>query len=273
MPGHAVAALASYPELGCTGGPYAVRASWGIAKDVFCAGNEQTFVFLEGVLNELLELFPDEFIHIGGDECPKEHWKTCPKCQAAIMEHGLKDEEQLQSYFIQRIERFLNAHGRRMIGWDEILEGGLAPNATVMSWRGMQGGLNAAQAGHDVIMSPTSHCYLDYPQSQDQYKDVPEWMSYLPLEKVYDFEPVPAGLSPAQAAHVLGGQANLWTEFIPTPERAETMAYPRAAALAESLWSSTGSRDFRDFAKRLEKGLLPCLENLGVNYWRPIGRK
>ena len=268
MPGHGVAALASYPELGCTGGPYAVRSSWGIATDVFCAGNEQTFAFLEDVLSELLELFPGEFIHIGGDECPKERWKTCPKCQAAIREHGLKDEEQLQSYFVQRIERFLNARGRRMIGWDEILEGGLAPNATVMSWRGMDGGLKAVQAGHDVVMSPTSHCYLDYPQSPEMDKALPEWMDYISLEKAYGFEPVPGSLSPVQAVRVLGGQGNLWTEFVPTESRAEYMLYPRAAALAEAFWSAAGSRDFGDFSARLGKGLLPHLECLGVNFWR-----
>jgi len=265
MPGHSVAALASYPELGCTGGPYAVRTSWGIARDVFCAGNERTFAFLEDVLGEVLALFPGEFIHIGGDECPKERWKACPKCQAAMQAHGLKDEEQLQSYFIQRMERFINAQGRRMIGWDEILEGGLAPNATVMSWRGMQGGLKAVQAGHDVVMSPTSHCYLDYPQSTELDKELPGWMEVTSLEKAYSFEPVPASLSPAEADHILGAQANLWTEFVPTPARAEYMVYPRACALAEVMWSEAGSGDFQDFSKRLSRGLLPHLERLGVN--------
>ena len=268
MPGHAVAALASYPELGCTGGPYAVRTKWGIEKDIFCAGNDQVFAFLEDVLSEVLELFPGEFIHIGGDECPKESWKSCPKCQATIKSHGLKDEESLQSYFIQRIEKYLNAKGRRMIGWDEILEGGLAPNATVMSWRGMEGGLAAVQQDHDVIMSPTSHCYFDYPQSKGPDKKLPNWMGYLPLEEVYDFEPVPASLSPAEVAHVLGAQGNLWTEFVPTPRRAEFMVYPRASALAEVAWSAAGSRDFQDFSIRLGK-LLPRLEKLDVNFWKP----
>ena len=271
MPGHAMAALASYPELGCTGGPYAVRTSWGIAKDVFCAGNEQTFAFLEDVLGELLALFPGEFIHIGGDESPKERWKACPKCQAAMQAHGLKDEEQLQSYFVQRIERFLNARGRRMIGWDEILEGGLAPNATVMSWRGMDGGLAAVQAGHDVVMTPTSHCYLDYPQTQALDPSLPKWMAHNTLEKVYEFEPVPGGLSPAESAHVLGGQGNLWTEFVPTEQRAEYMLFPRAAALAERWWSEAAARDFQDFSKRLGTGLLPHLESLGVNFRKPGG--
>jgi hexosaminidase len=268
MPGHAVAALASYPQLGCTGGPYAVRTSWGIAEDVFCAGNEQTFAFLEDVLGEVLALFPGEFVHIGGDECPKQRWKTCPKCQAAIQEHGLKDEEGLQSYFVQRMERFLNAQGRRMIGWDEILEGGLAPNATVMSWRGMQGGLAAVQAGHDVVMCPTSHCYLDYPQTLAADKALPDWMDHTPLEKAYSFEPVPASLSPAEATHILGAQANLWSEFVTDEARAETMLYPRASALAERMWSAAGSCDFAEFSHRLGQGLLPHLESLGVNFWK-----
>jgi hexosaminidase len=275
MPGHAVAALASYPKLGCTGGPYAVRTSWGIAEDVFCAGNEATFAFLEDVLGEVLALFPGEFIHIGGDECPKQRWKACPKCQAAILEHGLKDEEGLQSYFVQRMERFLNAQGRRMIGWDEILEGGLAPNATVMSWRGMQGGLAAVQAGHDVVMCPTSHCYLDYPQTQAADETLPDWMDYTPLEKSYAFEPVPSSLTPAEATHILGAQANLWSEFIPSEARAEAMLYPRASALAERMWSDAGSRDFEEFSRRLGQGLLPHLEILGVNFWKagPTGGK
>ncbi len=268
MPGHAAAALASYPELGCTGGPYAVRTKWGIEMDTFCAGNKNTFAFLEDVLSEVLDLFPSEFIHIGGDECPKERWKACQKCQTAIKRHDLKDEDSLQSFFVQRIEKFLNAHARRMVGWDEILEGGLAPNATVMSWRGMEGGLKAVQAGHDVVMSPTSHCYLDYPQSRNLDENLPKWMEYLPLDKAYEFEPVPASLSPAEAIHVLGAQGNLWTEFVPTPQRAEYMAYPRASALAERMWSEPAARDFQDFSKRLAS-LLERLEKMGVNFWKP----
>ena len=271
MPGHAVAALASYPELGCTGGPYAVRSSWGIAKDVYCAGNEQTFAFLEDVLDEVIELFPDEYIHIGGDECPKERWKTCPKCQAAMQKYGLQNEEQLQSHFIRRIETFLNTKGRRMIGWDEILEGGLAPNATVMSWRGMDGGLKAAREGHDVVMSPTSHCYLDYRPTEGVDPTLPEWLAYLPLEKSFAFEPVPDNLSPAEAAHILGAQANLWTEFVPTPERADYMVYPRASALAEVMWSEQTGRDFGDFSKRLGN-LLQHLDRLEVHYCKPEKR-
>jgi hexosaminidase len=267
VPGHALAALASYPELGCTGGPYAVWTNWGIQKDVFCAGNEAVFTFLENVLEEVLDLFPSKFIHIGGDECPKDRWKTCPKCQAAIRDHGLKDEAQLQSYVIQRIEKYLNSHGRRMIGWDEILEGGLAPNAAVMSWRGMEGGLEAVKQGHDVVMSPTSHCYLDYRQTEAEDHEFPDWMAYTPLEKVYALEPVPADLSSTERTHVLGVQGNLWSEFLRTPERAETMAYPRASALAEVMWSEAASRDFGDFSHRLET-LLAHLEYLNVHFWK-----
>jgi hexosaminidase len=262
MPGHAVAALASYPELGCTGGPYAVRTSWGIEKDIFCAGKEKTFAFLEEVLSEVLALFPSEFIHIGGDESPKERWKACPECQATIKEHGLKDEEELQSYFVQCIEKYLNGKGRRMIGWDEILEGGLAPNATVMSWRGMQGGLAAVREGHDVVMTPTSHCYLDYPQTKDVDKSLPGWMDTSPLEKVYAFEPVPESLSPEEAVHILGAQGNLWKEFVATPQRAEYQVYPRASALAEVMWSEAGRRNFPDFSKRLGK-VTQHLEKMG----------
>ena len=267
MPGHAVAALAGFPDLGCTGGPYAVRTSWGIEKDIFCAGNEKTFTFLEDVLSEVLRLFPSEFIHIGGDECPKDRWKSCPKCQTVIQTKGLKDEEQLQSYFIHRIENFLNGKGRRMIGWDEILEGGLAPNATVMSWRGMQGGLAAAQAGHDVIMSPTSHCYLDYPPSEDPDPTLPDWMEVTSVEKAYGFEPVPESLSSVEIAHILGAQANLWTEFVPTPARAERMIFPRASALAEVMWSEASQRDFLDFKNRLG-ALLKRMKVLQVNFWQ-----
>jgi hexosaminidase len=267
MPGHAMAALTSYPELGCTGGPYEVRTFWGVEEDVFCAGNEQVFTFLQNVLDEVLELFPSQFIHIGGDECPKVRWEACPKCQAVIKEKGLKDEHELQSYFIRRIEPYLNAHGRRLIGWDEILEGGLAPNATVMSWRGIQGGIQAAQEDHDVVMTPTSHCYLDYYQSEDREHEPPAIGGYVSLEKSYSYEPVPEGFTPAQAAHVLGVQGNLWTEYIPTEEQASYMYFPRATALAEVGWSAP-EKDFADFQTRLAF-FLPRIKQLGLNY-RPI---
>ena len=269
MPGHSVAALASYPELGCTGGPYAVRTRWGIAKDVFCAGNEQVFAFLKDVLTEVMALFPSEFIHVGGDECPKDRWRVCPQCQAAIRKHGLKDEDELQSHFIRRIEAFLNSRGRRLLGWDEILEGGLAPNATVMSWRGMAGGIEAARCGHDVVMSPMSHCYFDYCQSRDFKSEPPSQKRFLTLETVYSFEPIPVDLLPEEAVHILGAQGILWTEFIPTAKHLEYMAFPRASALAEVVWSPKDSRDYQDFLVRL-RVLLDRLNGMGVNYRDPL---
>jgi hexosaminidase len=251
MPGHSMAALAAYPELSCTGGPFEVRAKWGIAEDVYCAGNEQVFEFLENVLMEVFELFPDPYVHVGGDECPKVRWKTCPKCQERIRAEGLQDKHELQSYVIKRMERFLSAHDKRLIGWDEILEGGLAPGATVMSWRGMKGGITAAQAGHDVIMVPTSHCYFDYPQTRDPGHTPPEYHWYLPLETVYDFEPVPPDIEPDKIQHILGSQGNVWTEFMETPEHVEKMVLPRMCALAEVVWSEKEQRNWHDFQTRL----------------------
>ncbi len=250
MPGHAVAALAAYPEYSCTGGPYTVLPGgyWPIV-DIYCAGKEETFQFLENVLDEVIPLFPSEFFHIGGDEANKMRWKECPLCQARIKAEGLKDEHELQSYFIKRIEKHLNSRGKRLIGWDEILEGGLAPNATVMSWRGMQGGIEAANAGHDVVMSPTSHCYFDYYQAK---RGEPLAIGgYLPLEMVYEFEPVPADLDKDKVQHILGAQGNVWTEYIPTPEHAEYMAHPRMAALSEVVWSKKNHRDYEDFSRRM----------------------
>jgi len=265
MPGHAKAALASYPELGCTGGPYQVRPFWGVEEDVYCAGNEQEFSFLQDVLDEVLELFPSEFIHIGGDECPKMRWEKCPKCQDVIQHNRLQDEHALQSYFIRRMESYLNAKGRRIIGWDEILEGGLAPNASVMAWRGIEGGIQAVREGHDVVMTPTSHCYLDYYQSEDTDSECPAIGGYLPLEHVYRFDPVPSDFSDREAAHVLGGQGNLWTEYIATPEQAGTMLFPRATALAEVLWSNRDGRDYQDFLRRLEH-FLPLMTQMGMSF-------
>jgi len=265
MPGHCVAALASYPELSCTGGPFKVSTRWGVHEDVYCAGNEKTFEFLEGVLTEVLELFPSEFVHIGGDEVPKTRWKTCPKCQARIKAEGLKDENELQSYFIRRIERFLNSKGRRLIGWDEILEGGLAPNATVQSWRGMKGAIAAATAGHDVVSSPTSHCYINFPQAPDP--TAPDWMGLITLEKIYSFEPTPPELTPEQAKHVLGAECNLWTEHAPQ-ERIDGLAFPRLCALAEVAWSPKERRDWDDFTERL-KTHSRRLDALGVKYYKP----
>lgn len=248
MPGHCQAALAAYPELSCSGGPFKVATEWGVMNDVFCAGSEETFTFLENVLTEVIDLFPSEYIHIGGDEVPKVRWRNCVRCQSRIKAEELKDESELQSYFIKRIEAFLSSRGRRLIGWDEILEGGLAPGATVMSWRGTLGGIAAARAGHDVIMSPTSHCYFDYYQGQvDEPKAIG---GFLPLEKVYSFEPIPPELKPEEAVHILGAQANLWTEYIQTPQHAEYMLFPRLLALAEVVWSPKAKK-WPDFQSRL----------------------
>jgi hexosaminidase len=266
MPGHALAALAAYPELSCTGGPFKVWTQWGIAEDVFCAGNESTFEFMEGVLGEVLELFPSEFVHIGGDECPKVRWQSCPKCQARIRGEGLHNEHELQSYFIRRIERYLKSKGRRLVGWSEIREGGLAPSAAVMDWIG--GGAEAAEAGHDAIMSPQTHCYFDHYQSEDRSAEPRAIGGFTPLEKVYTFDPIPAGLAPTHRKHILGGQANLWTEYIATPQHVEYMAFPRMVALAEALWSPAESRDLDDFYPRL-KVHLERLDALRVNY-RPL---
>jgi len=266
MPGHSVGALAAYPELSCTGGPFNVRNTMGISKDVYCAGNEKTFEFLEDVLTEVVELFPAPYVHIGGDECPKDRWQKCPKCQARIKTEGLKDEHELQSYFVKRIEEVLLSKNRRLIGWDEILEGGLAPQATVQSWRGMKGAVAAAQQGHDVVASPTTHCYFDYPYSKEQAASFPNWMGILPTEKVYTFEPLPEGLTPAQQRHILGGEGNIWTEVAPQQE-VDSRAYPRLTALAETLWSPKELRNWDDFADRLQSHY-KRLDALGVDYYK-----
>lgn len=268
MPGHALAALASYPELGCVGESYEVSTTWGIFSDVFCAGKDSVFTFLENVLTEVLDLFPSKFIHIGGDECPKERWEVCPNCQARIEAEGLKDEHELQSYFIRRIEKWLNEKGRRLVGWDEILEGGLAPNATVMSWRGSQGGIDAANAGHDVVMSPNTTCYLDYYQSENTEAEPAAIGGYISLEKAYLFEPIPADIVPEKAHHIIGGQGNVWTEYMPTKEQVEYMTYPRSIALAEILWTYPDEPNFAEFSTRLGNHL-PRLSRLNLNYRIP----
>ncbi|MFY9515878.1 MAG: family 20 glycosylhydrolase, partial [Dysgonamonadaceae bacterium] len=271
LPGHMLAALAAYPELGCTGGPYEVAKEWGVFEDVLCPGKDSTFIFLEGVLTEVMELFPSPYIHIGGDECPKVRWEKCPDCQRRIKELGLKGdnkhtaEHYLQSYVTARIEKFLNDHGRNIIGWDEILEGELAPNATVMSWRGMEGGILAAQMNHDVIMVPTSYCYFDYYQTQDIENEPLSIGGYVPIEKVYSFEPVPEVLTSEQKKHILGPQANLWTEYIKTPEHAEYMVMPRIAALCEVQWMQPEKKNYEEFLKRLPR-LLALYDKLGYNY-------
>jgi hexosaminidase len=266
MPGHAGAALAAYPELSCTGGPFEVSTKWGVHEDIYCP-SERTFAFLEDVLTEVMQVFPSEYIHVGGDEVPKTRWKASPIAQDVIRREGLKNEEELQSYFIKRIERFLHAHGRKLIGWDEILEGGIAPEATVMSWRGIQGGITAAQQGHDVIMSPTDYAYLDAYQG-DPETEPRAIGGYLPLDTVYAWEPVPNALTPAEASHILGGQGNLWTEHVPTWTHAEYMLFPRMLAMSEVLWSPKELRDWRSFLARVP-AQLTRLDALGANYRVP----
>lgn len=251
MPGHALAALAAYPELSCTGGPFEPATHWGVFEDVFCAGKDTVFRFLETVLGEVVELFPGPWVHIGGDECPKKRWETCPDCQTRIREEGLADEHELQSYFIKRIERILKSKGRKLIGWDEILEGGLAPEATVMSWRGTEGGIAAAQAGHDAIMSPGRPCYFDHYQAQPDSLEPLAICCYNPLPAVYAYEPVPDELTGDAVRHILGAQGNVWTEYMPTFDQVTYMALPRMPALAEVLWSPPNSRHYPDFVERL----------------------
>ncbi|MBP8606220.1 MAG: beta-N-acetylhexosaminidase [Phycisphaerae bacterium] len=267
MPGHCLAALAAYPELSCTGGPFEVRTSWGIEANVFCAGNDQVFQFLEDVLDEVLALFPSPYIHIGGDECPKERWKQCPKCQARMKAEGLNDEHQLQSWFIKRMERYLASRGRRLIGWDEILEGGLAPGAAVMSWRGEQGGIAAAKAGHEVVMAPNSYVYFDYYQADPKTEPLAIG-GFVPLEKVYGYNPVPDVLSAEQQGFILGVQGQIWTEYIATGDYAEYMAYPRACALAEVAWTPPAQKEYEAFYQRLQEHL-KRLKALQVNF-RPL---
>jgi hexosaminidase len=266
MPGHAMAALASYPELGCTGGPYEVQTRWGVFDDVYCAGKEETFSFLEDVLTEVMELFPSEYIHIGGDECPKTRWKKCPLCQKRMKEEGLKNEHELQSYFIKRIEKFVLSKGRKIIGWDEILEGGLAPEATVMSWRGTTGGIEAARQKHDVIMTPYTYVYLDYYQCEPQGEPLAIG-GYLPLEKVYLYNPVPEELTPEEQKYILGVQGNLWSEYLKTPDYMEYMAYPRMFAVAETGWTPNRLKDFEDFLTRIEV-LKKRYDAIGINYFK-----
>ena len=241
MPSHSEEVLAAYPQLSCSGEPY--------KNSDFCVGNEETFTFLENVLTEVMELFPSEYIHVGGDEAGKSAWKTCPKCQKRMKDEHLANVDELQSYLIHRIEKFLNNHGRRLLGWDEILQGGIAPNATVMSWRGEEGGIAAVTSGHHAIMTPGAYCYLD--SYQDAPYSQPEAIGgYLPLKKVYAYDPVPASLTAEQAKLVYGVQGNLWVEYIPTPEHVEYMIYPRMLALAEVAWSAPERKSWPDFHTR-----------------------
>lgn len=274
LPGHQQAALATYPELGCTGGPYDVWQQWGVSEDVICAGNEKSMQFLEDVLSEVIDLFPSEYIHIGGDECPKIRWKTCPKCQARIKAEGIKGdkkhsaEEYLQSSVISQMEKFVESKGRHIIGWDEILEGGLAPNATVMSWRGVDGGIEAAKQHHNVIMTPNTYLYFDYYQSTDTENEPMAIGGYLPLERVYSLEPT-AGIPDEYKKYVIGVQANLWTEYIPTFSQVEYMVMPRMAALAEVQWTDPSKKEYQSFLPRLVR-MTKLYDRLGYNYAKNI---
>ena len=263
MPGHSQAAIAAYPELGCTRKQVEVATKWGVFNEVYCP-KESTFKFLEDVIDEVVALFPGKYIHIGGDEAPKTNWKNCAHCQKLIKKEGLKDEHGLQSYFIARMEKYINTKGKQIIGWDEILEGGLAPNATVMSWRGTSGAVQAAKEGHDVILTPGSHCYFDHYQSENENEPLAIG-GFLPLEKVYHFNPIPEGLTDKEATYVLGAQGNVWTEYMETEKQVEYMAFPRAVALSEVLWSSPEHKNYSDFIYRLEH-YQKQFDLLDVNY-------
>ncbi len=263
MPGHSSAALAAYPELACTPGPFHVATTWGVFKDIYCP-KEKTFRFLEDVLTEVMNLFPSKYIHIGGDEVPKVRWKSSRFCQKLMKKQGLKNEEELQSWFIRRIEKFLNAHGRKLIGWDEILQGGLSPNATVMSWRGIKGGIEAARAGHDAIMTPGGYCYFDHYQADRAFQPLAIG-GFTTLKKVYSYEPVPEELNAKEAKHILGAQGNVWTEYIPDFKKVQYMTLPRMAALAEVVWTPAAKKNWSDFQRRVQKQFL-IYKALGYNY-------
>ena len=270
MPGHALAAIAAYPELGVTGEPVEVGRRWGVYSDILNA-EPSTVAFMQDVLTEVMEIFPGPYIHIGGDEADKAKWRTTPRIAARIQELGVKNEDELQSWFIRQMDAFLTSKGRRLVGWDEILEGGLAANATVMSWRGTRGGIEAARSGHDVVMAPTSHTYLDFYQSETVAAEPSANGGFLPLERVYSFDPMPAELEAQYARHVLGGQAQLWTEYMKEPKKVEYMAFPRLTALAEAVWTPLDRKNFADYRARLETHL-ERLTALDVNFRRPEPR-
>ena len=265
MPGHSLAALAAYPQFSCTGGPFETYTKWGVSDDVYCAGKDETFSFLEDILAEVMPLFPGKYIHIGGDECLKDRWKACAKCQKRIADEKLKNPEELQSYFITRIEKYVNANGKQIIGWDEILEGGLAPNAAVMSWRGTKGGIDAAKQKHFVVMSPGKPCYFDHYQSKDKTKEPLAIGGFNPLDSVYAYNPTPKVLTADEAKFIMGAQANVWTEYIVDFKQVEYMSMPRMAALSEALWTPLEKKNYTDFVVRL-KLHAPVLDKMGVNY-------
>lgn len=271
LPGHMQAALAAYPDMGCTGGPYEVWQKWGVSDNVLCAGNDKTITFIDNVLKEITQLFPSKYIHVGGDECPKTQWQKCPKCQARIKalnleaKDGHSAEERLQSYIITHASNYLKSLGRNTIGWDEILEGGLAEGATVMSWRGESGGIAAAKQHHDVVMTPNSYLYFDYYQSLDKANEPLAIGGYLPLETVYSYEPMPKELTADEARHIIGVQANIWTEYMPTFKQMQYMALPRLAALSEVQWSQPALKDYNSFTNRLTE-FTHLYDRLGYNY-------
>lgn len=267
MPGHAMAALAAYPEFGCTGGPYKVRTTWGVEEHLLCAGNDSVFQFIEDILTELTAIFPSEYIHIGGDECPTNIWHECPKCQARMQAEGLTTEVELHGYFIRRVEKILHKLGRKMIGWDEILDGGASESATVMSWRGNKGGIKAANQGNQAIMTPWDICYFDHYQGSKLFEPMAQ-SGFLPLEKVYNWEPIPSEIKPEHRDKILGGQANLWAEYMPDYRQAEYMIYPRLLALSEVLWA-IHYRDYKNFTERLKEAQ-QRLDYGGINYHIPL---
>ncbi len=266
MPGHSTAALMAYPQFSCTGGPFTTDLPGGVFNGIYCAGNDETFAFIDDVLTEVFALFPGPYIHIGGDEVPVDNWKKCPKCQAIMRQDGFTNETQLESYFVRRVEKIVNAHHRRLIGWSEIRQGGLASSATIMDWVG--GAVEAAASGHDVVMSPLADCYFDHYQSLDKAREPLAIGGYLPLRQVYAFDPIPTNLPVTFQSHILGAQANLWTEYIPSFKHVEYMVFPRLCALAEVVWSPKAARNWDDFSRRVRVDCLR-LNRGGVNY-RPL---
>ena len=269
MPGHSQAAVSSYPEFGCTGEQVGVAPLWGVFKEIYCSKNE-TFDFLEDIIDEVVELFPGKYIHIGGDEAPKTNWKACGNCQNVINREELKDEHELQSYFITRMEKYINSKGKQIIGWDEILEGGLAPNATVMSWRGVSGGIEAAKMNHEVIMTPNATCYLDHYQAKDTANEPLAIGGYTPIEEIYNYEPIPNELDKSLHKYIIGAQGNVWTEYMKTSDHVEYMVFPRIFALSEVVWAENRP-SYNDFEKKVI-GMYPILDKMDINYSKHLER-
>ena len=269
MPGHSQAAVSSYPEFGCTGEQVGVAPLWGVFKEIYCSKNE-TFDFLEDIIDEVVELFPGKYIHIGGDEAPKTNWKACGNCQNVIKREDLKDEHELQSYFITRMEKYINSKGKQIIGWDEILEGGLAPNATVMSWRGISGGLEAAKMNHEVIMTPNETCYLDHYQAKDTTNEPLAIGGYTPIEEIYNYEPIPDELEESLHKYIIGAQGNVWTEYMKTRDHVEYMVFPRIFALSEVVWAKN-KPSFEEFEKKVIS-VYPIIDKMDINYSKHFER-